>query len=226
MYLISADHDLRLLKECERCFWLNYKSLVPLPVREGSSFEWASRAAIREYFDKYRGKLPPDMVGQLEGVLLPDMGLIGHWRDWRKGLRRNDAVMSSVLYGSMDDCLVQDSEFYIPVEFCFAQKEPDADELERSRTFVEGLTYLLAANGYKTLEIGYMVCYFPQNVVQHHSLMLKTKVMRFDTDLVRAGRLFYEGADILRKRTPPEAESGCPHCAWFEARAYLERGKK
>jgi hypothetical protein len=166
------------------------------------------------------------MVGQLEGTLLPNAELIGHWRDLRKGLRRSDAVMSSVLYGWMDDCLVQDSNLYVPIEFRFTYKEPDADELKKSQRFIEGLTYLLTANGYKTLESGYTISYFPQSVALHHALTLKSKIIKFDTDLVRAERLFYEAAELLRRRTPPQAERSCPHCAWFEARTVLERSKK
>ena len=189
---------------------------------EPSPFEEGARHKLHEYFDKYRGELPPDMADQLEGRLVSDAELINHWRNWRKGLRHSDKSMSAVLYGAMDDCLAQDNEYYIPVEFRMMSREPYEDEIKEPEVFLDSLTYLLATNGYKTLEFGYVICYFPQSVVQHHALAVKTKVVRIDTDMMRAERLFYEAADLLRGKALPEKDRECVDCAWFDARSALE----
>ena len=191
MYLISAGSDLRLFKECERCFWFAYKGHAPHPVLPPSPFEDAARKMLYGYFDKYRGKLPPDFIGALEGALVPDTELVDHWRNWRKGLRHSNAVMSAVLYGAMDDCLVQDKEYHVPIEFRLVSREPFEDEVKDAGVYLDGLSYLLTANGYKTLEFGYVIYYYPQSVTQHHALMLQSKVLRRDTDLLRAERSFF-----------------------------------
>ena len=223
MHLISAAHDLRLFRECERCFWLNYKSPTPRPTAEPSLFEEGARYKLHEYFDKYRGDLPPAMAGQLEGCLHSDAELINHWRNWRKGLRHSDTSMSAVLYGAMDDCLVQDNEYYIPIELRLMSREPFQGELRDREICLDSLTYLLTANGYKTSEFGYVICCYPQSVMQHHALMLEKKVVRIDTDLMRAERLFYGAADLLRKRTPPERDGSCANCAWFDERCVIDK---
>ncbi|OIO38271.1 MAG: hypothetical protein AUJ71_03575 [Candidatus Omnitrophica bacterium CG1_02_49_16] len=226
MYLITADRDLRLYKECERCFWLNYKSRLPRPLPPPSLFEEASRHKLHEYFDKYRGQRPPDMTGDLEGVLVKDTELIGHWRSWHKGLRHSDSVMSAVLCGALDDCLVQDEEYYTPIVFRLVPKEPHENDVKDCEAFLDSLTYLLTANGYKTLEFGYAIFCYPESVVQHHSLLLKKKVVRIDSDVMRAEKLFYAAAELLRRRACPEEDATCPDCAWFNARVNFEESKK
>ena len=199
---------------------------MPSPTPKFSPFEEATRIKLRDYFDKYRGGLPPDLVGQLDGCLLRDTELMDHWRDWQKGLRQSDTVMSAVLCGAMDDCLVQNNEYYIPIEFRMVSREPHEDEIKDRELFMDGLTYLLTANGYKTLECGYVIFYFPQSVALHHALMLKTKVVRIDTDLMRTEKIFYEAADLLRGRAVPEEGVGCFYCTWFDARSVVKQYKK
>lgn len=223
MHIISVEHDLPLFKQCERCFWLAYKSQVLRKEPARSSFEQAAREKLHEYFDKYRGELPPDIADQMDGCLLKDTELISHWRNPQKGLRQSDTVMTAVLFGTMDDCLVQDSDEYIPVELRFMSREPFKGELKDREIYLDSLTYLLTANGYKTPEFGYVICCYPQAVVQQNALEIKKDVVRVDTDLMRAERIFYGAAELLRRKTPPEKEAGCPDCAWFEERAALDK---
>jgi hypothetical protein len=219
-HLLSADQDLSLFKECELCFWLKHKKQLLRPESGISIFESAARWKLREYFDKYRGGLPPDLTDELEGSLLPDTELINHWRNWHKGLRHSDTVMSAVLFGALDDCLIQDNKYYIPVDFRLMSREPLKDVVKDRKIFLDGLTYLLATNGYKTLEFAYVIFCYPESVAQHHTLKLKKEVVRVDTDTMRAERLFYGAADFLRKRSsPPEEDRGCVYCAWFKARS-------
>lgn len=159
------------------------------------------------------------MSEHMEGNLLPDAELIGHWRSWQKGLRHSDTVMSAVLLGAMDDCLIQDNEYFVPIEIRLMSREPFMNEVKDRQSYLDGLTYLLTANGYKTLEFGYVICCYPQSVIQPHALSLKKEAVRVDTDVMRAERLFYGAAELLRRRTPPETDRGqCARCVWFEAR--------
>ncbi|OIO39156.1 MAG: hypothetical protein AUJ72_01325 [Candidatus Omnitrophica bacterium CG1_02_46_14] len=226
MYLISADQDLKLYRECERCFWLKHKNLIPRPKPEPSVFESAARQKLHDYYDRYRGKLPPDLLDQLDGVLLDDQELISHWRDWHKGLRHSDTVMSAVLCGALDDCLVRDKEIYTPILFRMMSREPYLDEIKPPEMYMDSLIYLLTTNGYKTLEYGYVICYYPQTVAQHRLLELKTKVVRVDADLMRVEKYFYEAANLLRGKALPEVDKDCSYCARFNARVLAEKHKK
>ena len=60
----------------------------------------------KKYFDKYRnvGKLPPELVGKLDGVeLFPDNELLNKWRNWRSALVYEDPESGAVLSGMLDD---------------------------------------------------------------------------------------------------------------------------
>lgn len=161
----------------------------------------------------------------MDGILLDDTQLIGHWRDAQRGLRHSDSVLSAVLCGTMDDCLINDNEYYVPIEFQMAFRELEDDELKARQSFLDSLIYLLTTNGYKTLEFGYVVCYFPESVSHQAALTLRSKVLRLDTDMMRAERVFYEASDLLRQKSIPESGGGCPYCIWLKARSTVERKK-
>ena len=61
---------LNLLLECPRCFWLKYCRGIIRPKGLVPSLCSGMDREIKEYFDKFRGALPPELAGKVDGKLL------------------------------------------------------------------------------------------------------------------------------------------------------------
>ncbi|KKM75421.1 hypothetical protein LCGC14_1390370, partial [marine sediment metagenome] len=85
---------------------------------------------IKKYFDRYRGTLPPEIEGKVEGSLMPDIKLMGKWRNWRSGLEYHDKELDAVLFGALDDCLIDD-DLYIPLDYKTRGSTPKYGSSER-----------------------------------------------------------------------------------------------
>ena len=104
MFRISPTTGLNLFRDCPRCFWLHYNERVHRPRGIFPSLPGGMDLVIKKHFDKFRGSLPPEIDNKVEGKLVPDLGLLNKWRDWRTGLEYYDKERDAVLFGALDDC--------------------------------------------------------------------------------------------------------------------------
>ena len=65
---------LNLFLECPKCFWLEYGAGIHRPRGPFPSLPGGMDIIIKKYFDSYRavGKVPPEIVNQVEGDLFAD----------------------------------------------------------------------------------------------------------------------------------------------------------
>lgn len=116
MIRISPTTGLNLFKNCPRCFWIHYNKEVKRPRGIFPSLPNGMDLVIKKYFDQYRGKLPPELKGKVTGRLMPDLALMEKWRNWRTGFEYQDKKLGAVLFGALDDCLL-DGGRYIPLDY-------------------------------------------------------------------------------------------------------------
>jgi PD-(D/E)XK nuclease superfamily len=218
---LSPTTGLGLFAECPKCFWLHYNEGVHRPRGIFPSLPGGMDLVIKDYFDKYRGSLPPEIEGRVQGVLLPDVNLMNQWRNWRTGLEYKDEKRNAVLFGALDDCLIQ-GDLLIPLDYKtrgFAPVEGDSEKYYQAQ--LDTYALLLAENGYKTESFAYLVYYFPKEVKEAGQVFFEVKPVKIGTDLVRAKQRFEQAVDLLNGPMP-EKHSNCEYCSWISDRIGFE----
>lgn len=221
MFRLSPTTGLNLFKECPRCFWLHYNEKVHRPRGIFPSLPGGMDLVIKKYFDKYRDKLPPEIDDKVVGQLMPDIQLLNKWRNWQTGLEYYDKKRDAVLFGALDDCLIND-DHYIPVDYKTRGFPPkDGDSEKYYQTQLDTYTLLLSENGYKTKDFAYLIYYYPEEVKEDGVVKFNIKPVKVNTDLKRAKKTFENAIDLL-KELIPKHHSDCEYCCWVGDRLGFE----
>jgi hypothetical protein len=170
---------------------------------------------IKIYYDKYRklGKLPPEIENKVKGKLLSDVKLMTKWRNWRTGLEYHDAKRDAVLFGALDDCLV-DGNFYIPLDYKTRGSSPkDGTSEEYYGNQLSCYNLLLKENGFKVRDYGFLVYYYPKSVRKDGLVQFSVKPLKIKAD-AETGRETFEKAVKLLKSKEPKQHTECEYCNW------------
>lgn len=210
---LSPTSGLNLFKECPRCFWLHHHENIKRPQGPFPSLPGGMDLVIKDYFDQYRGSLPPELVGKVDGTLMEDNALMNIWRNWRTGLAYNDPTLNAELFGALDECLVIDGK-YAPLDYKTRGSPPHPGDSERYyQTQLDTYSLMLRANGYPVADHGYLVYYFPKKVERDGVVHFTVYPVRMGLDANRARNLFEKAVACLRD-TAPRAHTGCIFCDW------------
>ncbi len=221
MIRLSPTTGLNLFRECPRCFWLHYNKKVQRPRGIFPSLPGGMDLVIKKYFDRYRGTLPPEIEGKVEGSLMPDIKLMGKWRNWRSGLEYHDKELDAVLFGALDDCLIDDDR-YIPLDYKTRGSTPKYGSSERYyQTQLDAYSLLLSTNDYKTGNFAYLVYYYPTEVRENGSVKFDIKPVKVETNLERAKKTFCDAVELL-KGPMPGRNNNCEYCCWIRNRLGFE----
>ena len=218
---LSPTTGLSLFRECPRCFWLHYNEKVHRPRGIFPSLPGGMDLVIKSYFDKYRGKLPPEIEGKVDGVLLPDVVLMDKWRNWRTGLEYVDNDINAVLFGALDECLI-DGGKYIPLDYKTRGSAPRAGDSERYYQLqLDTYSLLLAKNGYTPKDYAYLVYYYPKEVGRDGVVKFAVEPVMVSTSVERALKTFHDAVKLLRGPMPKH-HSNCEYCSWIYDRQGFE----
>lgn len=218
-----SPSTLSLYKECPRCFWLQLNEKVQRPRGIFPSLPGGMDIVIKKYFNKYRGFLPPELDGKIDGVLLEDLSLLNKWRNWRTGLEYYDKKRDAVLFGALDDCLVIKNlklkiknYCHIPLDYKTRGFPPrDGDSEIYYQHQLDAYTLMLAENGYKVSNYAYLVYYFPKEVGENGVVKFEVKPVKVNTDIDRARKVFQDAVDLLNGKLPKE-HSMCEFGLWHK----------
>ena len=217
MIRLSPTTGLGLFRECPKCFWIHYNKNVKRPQSIFPSLPGGMDLKIKDYFDKYRDSMPPEIKGKVPGKLVPDKDLLDKWRNWRVGLSYFDKKRDAQLSGALDDCLLVNNK-YIPLDYKtrgFAPKEGQSEQYYQTQLDV--YSFLLSENGYKTGDFAYLIYYYPEKVSKNGLVYFNVEPVKVSTDLKRAKKLFEDAVDFLKGPEPAEHTS-CLYCDWLSAR--------
>ncbi len=221
MIRLSPTTGLNLFRECPRCFWLHFNKKVQRPRGIFPSLPGGMDLVIKKYFDRYRGTLPPEIEGKVEGSLMPDIGLMDKWRNWRSGLEYHDKALDAVLFGALDDCLIDD-DYYIPLDYKTRGSAPKYGDSERYyQTQLDAYGLLLSTNDYKTRNFAYLIYYYPMEAGENGLVKFDIKPVKVGTDLERAKNTFCDAVKLLRGPMP-ERYDDCEYCCWISNRIGFE----
>lgn len=220
-FRISPTTGLNLFKACPRCFWLHYNKKVHRPRGIFPSLPGGMDLVIKDYFDQYRQGLPPEIEGQVVGQLVPDVNLLNKWRNWRTGLEYHDEGRDAMLFGALDDCLIDDG-YYIALDYKTRGFPPkDGDSARYYQTQLDTYSLLLSENGYPVRDFAYLVYYYPKTVKENGVVEFYVKTVKVDTDLKRAKKTFEDAVDLLGEPMP-KRHSDCEYCCWLGDRLGFE----
>ncbi len=207
-----SPSSLRLLLDCPRCFWLRFRAGHERPRGIFPSLPGAMDRKIKAYFDRYRGSLPPELVGKVDGVLMKDLETMNLWRNWRTGLRYIDEDLGIELSGALDDCL-QDGEFYLPLDYKTRGSPPRPGTPWYYRYQLNVYSLLLSENGYGTDSRAYLVYYYPEAVEEKGTVVFQIHPERVETSLEEAQGLLRTASETLSGEISDPAPE-CEYCRW------------
>ncbi|MBI2055368.1 MAG: hypothetical protein HYT42_00540 [Candidatus Sungbacteria bacterium] len=154
---------LSVFRDCPRCFWLEHNGVRRRPDGIKSTLPNGIDAVLKKYFDGYRGRLPPELEGRVEGRLIDDQSLLDKWRERWNGLIYEDAFANARLKGLLDDCLVNNG-VYTPLDYKTKGFTPKDDAHKWNQDQLNIYSLLLHSNGYPAADHGYLVFYHPVSV--------------------------------------------------------------
>lgn len=207
---------LSVFRDCPRCFWLEQNGIKRRPEGIKSTLPNGVDAVLKKYFDRYRGSLPPELHGHVEGNLLNDQTLLNKWRDRWNGLIYEDPFANARLKGLLDDCVVH-NDAYAPLDYKTKGFTPKEDAHKWNQDQLNIYCLLLETSGYKTSDHGYLIFYHP--IEAHEGGMIKFHITprKVVTDKKAALKLFESAVEFIRGREPP-ASPGCEYCSWQSER--------
>lgn len=207
---------LNLFLECRKCFWLEYNAGVHRPKGPFPSLPGGMDILIKKYFDSYRavGKMPPEIAGQVNGQLFPDVEVLNKWRNWRSGLSYYDKNLNAVLVGALDDCLVHNGS-HIPLDY----KTRGFDIKEGGEAFYKNqlncYSFLLDVNNFAQPDYAYLAYFIPREIKAGGNVIFSVEVKKVETAIADAKKNF-ELAVQLIQGPMPVAHSECQFCVWKE----------
>lgn len=212
---LSPTSGLNLYNDCPRCFWLHYNERVSRPRGIFPSLPGGMDLVIKDYFDEYRGALPPELRGRIKGDLMEDVNLMNQWRNWRTGLEYFDKQRNAVLFGALDECLVHNGK-YIPLDYKTRGSAPNEGDSERYyQTQLDAYALMLEANGYPVADFAYLVYYYPERVSDNGAVKFNVHPVELSLDPRRAKNTFEQAVDSLQKPLPNHG-GNCEYCSWHK----------
>ncbi len=213
-----SPSTLNLFLECPKCFWLELEGGVHRPRGIFPSLPGGMDGVIKTYFDKYRAvnKVPPEIEGKTEGVLMADQDLLNKWRSWRTGLVYRDPENGAALSGAIDDLMVDPKkQLYIPFDYKTRGYALKADSSSFYQNQLNCYGLLLQENGLPIAGFGYLCYYIPKEVSEGGMVEFDVIPKKMDIDPEAARKVFRDAVKLLNGAMP-KSHSNCEYCMWAD----------
>ncbi len=210
-YKLSPS-TLKIMEDCPRCFWLHINKNIKRPAGIFPSLPSGVDGVLKRYFDTFRkkGELPPVLnEKKIKAKLFEDEEKLKIWRNNFKGVKYTDKK-GNVLHGAVDELLVKDKKIIV-LDYKtrgFALKEDTAAHYQHQ---LDIYNFLLRKEGYETEDYAYLLFYIPNNINCNGDFCFDAELVRMDTDVKRAEKLF-EKAITLLEGEEPKASEKCEYC--------------
>jgi len=208
-YLSPAT--INLYRECQRCFYLHMKYNIKRPRGPIPSIATGLDGILKKYFNYYRSikELPPELKGEMSGYLIGNLKPT-YYRDIKDGY---------CLLGKLDDCLVTDSNTYVPLDH--KTRASAAEDIHPAYQLqMELYCILLEGNGMKTDGRAYLLYYYPLNVSPEEgtgNILFGVDIKKVDVDMKHAEGFIEDAILCLEKDEIPDASEDCEYCKWVES---------
>ena len=227
------------VKKCPRCIYDPLALKLKAPRGIMASLPNGMDETLKQYFDSYRGSLPPELKELEPWVLHPDQDLISGMRQWN-GLKATHTVEVKVngrpvkhvltVQGGIDDLLFhpKTKEIAIPDIKTKATEPPPEYAKQYYQETMETYAWLLKKLDYKMGGMGVLCYWFPISArpVGQYQFGTKLLPMVLNTDnitklLDQIGHMLPGShAEVMKKRPNPSPD--CELCTFVSDRMNVE----
>jgi len=174
--------------------------------------------SLKAYADQFRGGLPDELVGQVNGVLFPDLDKMKKYRHWQSGLQANITTKhgSVTLIGALDDLLMGPG-VYTPLDWKTRGSAPNGSGIEYYGRQANCYSLLLKCNGLEPSGDAVLVYWYPESIGNGSNILFRTSVFTIPADHETARNLVERAMECLAGGEP-EASKACGFCKWAQGR--------
>jgi len=211
-----------LFISCPLCFWLDYKFDLKRPEEDynkrgkiGQKYD----PILKREFDSYRiaGKLPEIIPNAF--TLFKDFNKLKLWRNRGVRIKHESGF---IIYGKIDDLLLDSSGYLIPFDFkTTLSKNFQIHESYRRQLEIYG--YLLKKSGENVSNTGalYVVNIDLENNSYNRSFHIVPE-LQFDVYDYIIEKLI----KVINEDKPPEPSENCQFCDWYKRRFRINQNFK
>lgn len=232
-----SPSKLNVLMECEHCFWLKNVKNIDRPRGPFPSLPGGIDRVMKDYFDRFRGALPPELTGKVEGLLFKDAARLQRWRNWRSGLKASYTFKNTKgveycvnLLGAIDDLLVAGTEarpVYIPLDYKTKGALPKTDGAEYYQTQLDCYSFMLNENKMPTTGKAYLAYVYPVEVAvkaeagaedfsklmaRHMGIDFGCAIFELTADAERAKNILRRAVAVIVGDLPHDSSPTCEYC--------------
>ena len=218
-----------LLKDCPRCFWLQYNKDFKRPQGIFPSLPSGMDRILKTHFDSYAkvGEIPPEIKEIKDVKLFDDFKLLDVWRSNFQGIKYE--CDEFILKGAVDAILINKKNNKLIVLDYKTRGYPVKEDTQDHYIEQQALyNFLLRKIGYETEDYSYLLFYHPDKVMESVFLFHKDLIKIKTQDSV-AQNIINKALEILRGPIPNAAEE-CGYCKYRDAKIDLSevehKGKK
>jgi hypothetical protein len=209
-----SPSSLSLLKDCPRCFWLQFNKNIKHPETIFPSLPSGMDKILKEHFDRFMKKqqLPPELKGlNGEVKLFDNEELLKVWRSNFKGIQWTDKN-GNVFRGAVDNIL-QKGKKLIVLDYKTRGFPLKEDTHEHYQDQLDIYNFLLRKNGYDTEEYAYLLFYHPTGVHESGAVDFQADLVKMAISVKNAEKIFKEALAVLESTMPKPGEE-CGFCEW------------
>ena len=218
-YSLSAS-KLNILKDCPRCFWFHMTKKIERPRGIFPSLPSGMDRIIKEYFDTYRGSMPPELRPHVPGVLWGTKEEIGKLRQWQSGMKPilNTPHGSVSLIGAIDDLCIHDG-LYASVDGKTKGAAYKGDTARYYQVNADVYSLMLRETGRPPSPYSYFFYVWPEGIaggaITTLPMTFNFQVASITADPERAMTMIRHATELLRTTDPkkgPDAAMTCEYC--------------
>ena len=213
-----SPSSLSLLKDCSRCFWLQFNKNIKRPDSIFPSLPSGMDKILKEHFDRFmkKGELPPELQKLNEEVKLFDNEeLLTIWRSNFKGIQWTDKN-GNLFRGAIDNILVKGKKLVV-LDYKTRGFPLKEDTHEHYQDQMDIYNFLLRKNGYETEDYTYLIFYHPHKVEENGHVCFNTDLVKIKVNIKNAEKIFKKAVKVLEEEMPESSEE-CGFCGWVEKR--------
>lgn len=206
---------LSLMEDCPRCFWLDKHKVWKRPEGITASLMNGMDKVLKTHFDRFRDKglLPPELCNNNhceDMKLFDNHELLKKWRNNLQGIRWEDKE-GNILFGAVDNILMKDKKLIV-LDYKtrgFALKEDTADRYQKQ---LDIYNFLLRKNGYETEDYGFLLFYYPKDVLENGDIVFHKELIKKKIDIHNAEKIWNKAIELLNGDCPTKC------CVWCDGK--------
>ncbi len=216
-----SPSSLSLLKECERCFWLQFRLNMRRPDGIFPTLPTGMDRILKAHFDSFRDRkmLPPELK-RLEGYsLFGQKELLEEWRNNFAGIRWKDG-QGNILMGAIDNILVKGGKLVV-LDYKTRGYPIKETTGEYYKDQMDIYNFLLRKNGFETEDYSYLLFYHPDKVHETGEIIFHSDLVKLKVSVENAESIIRKAVEILAEDLPKQNGS-CAYCNWQNARITVQ----